>query len=98
MGRILVSCVLVAIFLFHCSNQHHTPEDQVLVYVGEKTITIQDFIRRSEYTIRPVYCRQSNYVHKKIILNSLIAEKLLAIEMEDQNDKQLNSKGFLSFI
>ena len=98
MWRIRVCFVLVSIFFFHCSNQHQIPEDQVLVYVGEKTITIQDFIRRSEYTIRPIYCRQSNYIHKKIILNSLIAEKLLAIEMENQNDKQLNSEGFLSFI
>lgn len=98
MGRIRVCFVLVSIFFFHCSNQNYAPEDQVLVYIGEKTITIQDFIRRSEYTIRPVYCRQSNYIHKKIILNSLIAEKLLAIEMEDKNDKQLNSEGFLSFI
>ena len=35
--------------------------------VGEKIITKQDFIRRAEYTIRPDYCRQSNYIHKKII-------------------------------
>ena len=98
MRRIRVCFVLVSLFIFYCSDYYSIPEDQVLAYVGKKTITIQDFIRRSEYTIRPIYCKQSNYIHKKIILNSLIAEKLLAIEMEDQNDKQLKSKGFLSFI
>ncbi len=98
MRRIRPCIVLIAIFFSHCSDQSRVYDDQVLAYVGAKTITIQDFIRRSEYTIRPVYCRQSNYIHKKIILNSLIAEKLLAIEMENQNDKKMESKGFLSFI
>ena len=40
------------------------PEEVILARVGEKLITIQDFIRRSEYTIRPDYCRQDNYIQK----------------------------------
>ena len=75
------------IFLFltlSCSENPSVPEEVILARVGEKLITIQDFIRRSEYTIRPDYCRQNNYIHKKIVLNSLIAEKLTSLEFEKQ--------------
>lgn len=40
-------------------------------------------MRRSEYTIRPQYCAGDNYIHRKIVLNSLIAEKLLALEHQN---------------
>ena len=73
-------------------------EDLVLAIIGNKTITIQDFIRRSEYTIRPSYCSRSNYLHKKIVLNSLIAEKLTATEMENADDKLLESDHFKNFL
>ena len=66
-------------FFFSCTQnneQHQIPEEVVLARVGHEVITIQDFIRRAEYAIRPDYCRQDNYIHKKIVLNSLIGEKL----------------------
>ncbi len=57
------------------------PQEQILVKIGDKaTISLNEFIHRAEYTPRPAYCRHNSYLHKKIILNSLIAEKLLAIE------------------
>ena len=77
------------ILLFSCTKQDleypKIPEAVILARIGPEVITIQDFIRRSEYTIRPKYCRQDNYIHKKIILNSLIGEKLTSIEQEKQN-------------
>ena len=84
--------------LFGCSVQAPVPEELILARVGSSILTIQDFIRRSEYTIRPVYCRQKNYIHKKIILNSLIAEKLTALEFEKEaqaTQKDKNREGFL---
>ena len=51
-----------------------------LIIVGDKVITKKDFLRRSEYAIRPSYCKSNGDIDKKIILNSLIAEKLFAIE------------------
>ena len=48
---------------------------------------VNDFIKRCEYVPRPPYCRGDNYIHKKIALNSLIAEKLLALEFEKNNLK-----------
>ena len=85
---------LLVIFLFSCSKQSSIPEEIILARVSTGVITIQDFIRRAEYTIRPDYCRQDNYIHKKIILNSLIAEKLTALEYEkyskDEEDEDLD--------
>jgi hypothetical protein len=49
--------------------------------VGDRVITKSEFIRRVEYTPRPAYCRGDNNIHKKIVLNSLIAEKLLALDI-----------------
>ena len=59
--------------------------EPVLARVGSKTISVGEFIRRAEYTPRPPYCRGDTYIHKKIILNSLIAEKLFALEAGDDN-------------
>ena len=70
----------------------------ILAKVADKYITIQDFIQRSEYTIRPDYCKKSNYIHKKIILNSLIAEKMIALEMENRFEDTYKSKFFDYFI
>ena len=59
------------------------PSIDTLVLINNKVITKNDFLRRAEYTIRPTYCNSDNNVDKKIILNSLIAEKLYAIENSD---------------
>jgi hypothetical protein len=67
------------LFLLSCSSDNSIDEP-VLAQIGEKYITGDEFLLRSVYTIRPAWCRNDNYVHKKIALNSLIAEKLLAIE------------------
>ena len=92
--------VFTALLLNNCSNKNTVSQLDldVLAQVGNKIISKQDFMRRAEYTIRPDYCRQSNYIHKKIILNSLIAEKLTALEMEDKEDELLESKNFHYFL
>ena len=98
MFRALSCIIIVAIIAPSCSKPQRIKEDLVLAIIGNKTITIQDFIRRSEYTIRPSYCSRSNYLHKKIVLNSLIAEKLTATEMENADDKLLESDHFKNFL
>ena len=62
------------------------PYENILVRIGDKTISMNEFIRRAEYTIRPRYCNSDNYIHKKIVLNSLIAEKLMALEAGKDNE------------
>ncbi len=53
---------------------------------------MDEFIRRAEYTIRPDYCQGQNYIHKKIVLNSLIAEKMLAMEAGSDNELSRNDE------
>jgi len=57
----------------------------ILATILDKPIMVNDFIKRCEYVPRPAYCRANNYIHKKIALNSLIAEKLLSIEFDKEN-------------
>ena len=59
------------------------PKNNIIAKIGDKIITVDEFIKRSEYTVRPAYCRGDNIIHKKIILNSLIGEKLLSLEAMD---------------
>ena len=92
----ILKFILFALFiglLLSCAKKEKDsiPESQVLARMGDRVITKNDFIQRAEYTIRPPYCKNDNYVHKKIVLNSLIAEKLFAMEGDSselaQNEK-----------
>ncbi len=78
------------VLLSHCSTQKPASHETILAKVGDKTISVNEFIRRAEYTPRPAYCRGENYIHRKIILNSLVAEKLLALEAGEDNDLTRN--------
>jgi len=85
--------------LFSCQKERPGETDEtILVKIGDLvTISKNEFIRRAEYTIRPPYAKHNSYIHKKIILNSLIAEKLFAIQESDSSDL-LKSEGFLAFL
>ncbi|MEL1236304.1 MAG: hypothetical protein VXA61_06475, partial [Candidatus Neomarinimicrobiota bacterium] len=92
---------LLFIFFYSCSRnkvQHQVPDSVVLARIGNEIITVQDFIRRSEYAIRPDYCRQDNYIHKKIVLNSLIGEKLLSLEEKNNfiNNEDINLGSYFT--
>lgn len=71
-------------------------DQNILAKVGDKVITVDEFYRRAEYTIRPNYCKTFNNIDKKIILNSLIAEKLLAMET-DENSAIYTNKRIKNF-
>jgi hypothetical protein len=69
-----------ALIIISCVNK--TPEqsaEKIIARIGDKTISMDEFVSRAEMTIRPEYCRGEKDIHKRIILNSLIAEKLLAL-------------------
>lgn len=94
--RLVVTAVVL--LLVACSSNNISdnaesalPDSLILARVGDRVITTQDFIRRAEYVPRPDYCLGSSYIDKKIILNSLIAEKLLALE---QNSGALDSNRY----
>lgn len=82
---LLVFLILSAV-LISCRQEQNPDSTAIIVAkVGDKIITKADFIRRAEYTLRPNYCKSDSYIHRKIVLNSLIAEKLLALEAGDSN-------------
>ena len=74
------------VFIASCAKDENVqPKETILAKIGDKTISKNEFIRRAEYTVRPPYCNTSLTSHKMIVLNSLIAEKLLSIEASDSN-------------
>ena len=90
--------IIFSFLIISCQKtEEQEPTEQILARVGDKTITVNEFIRRAEYTIRPVYCNNDNYIHRKIILNSLIAEKLLALEAGDENPL-VNNRYFQDYL
>lgn len=81
-----------------CSERNvEDKKDVILAKVANKTISLKEFIRRAEYTIRPQYCNGSNNLHKKIVLNSLIAELMLANELGENNELEQNQQ-FQSYL
>ena len=74
---------LAILALTGCSKKEEIVDapGKPLVKIGDVIITEDEFIKRAEYTIRPVYCKGNLNIHKKVVLNSLIAEKLLALEV-----------------
>ncbi len=76
---------LAAAVLLFASCQKKIKKDEILAVVGDRVITTDEFIRRAEYTIRPPYCKMDYYLQKKIVFNSLIAEKLFALEAGEDN-------------
>lgn len=95
---ILVISGLSTVFISSCGKKNEKiPESKILAKVGDKVITTDEFIRRAEYTIRPRYCKMDNYIHKKIVFNSLLGEKLLAMEADEDNPLRKN-EAFLAYV
>lgn len=90
--RFLFVLILVLQTVIFCQDEN------IIAQINDRVITKEDFILRSEYTIRPSYCKSNNQIHKKIILNSLIAEKLMALEVEPYISTENFSDNFLTGI
>ena len=99
MDKVLTLFIIQSIALFiSCEkpvNSNLNSRRNILAQVGNKIITVNDFIKRCEYVPRPAYCKGDNYIHKKIALNSLIAEKLLAIDFEKQDYQLTESQNYI---
>ena len=98
MNRLFSLGFLFTICFIGCSVQPEVPEEQILARIGSSIITTQEFIRRAEYALRPAYCRQANYVHKKIVLNSMIAEKLTAMEFDKKLEPRMSGNHLEAFL
>ena len=85
--------IVFTLIMTSCSKvKKQEQEEVILAQIGDKTISLNEFIRRTELTIRPNYCNGDNNIHKKIILNSLIAEKMLALEAGENNALDQNEQ------
>src|SRR3990172_2854323 len=76
-----------AIILIGINSPSLTAQEKILAKVGNKQITVKEFLIRSELTIRP-----NNFKDKETTLNNLIAEKILAIESEKKSDFVRNNR------
>ena len=88
----IVALYLVLILFISCQQKQKEPTEKILVRIQDKSISVNEFIRRAEYTIRPSYCKGNHNLDKKNIINSLIAEKLMAIEATDTNTFIMNDR------
>jgi hypothetical protein len=93
----VLTLLLESGFLLFCAKHEAKTEAIVMARVGDKSITLEEFIQRAEYTIRPRYCNGNSGLEKKIVLNSLLAEKMLALEAGQQN-KLAKSDHFKRFV
>ncbi|MCB0283096.1 MAG: hypothetical protein KDF60_10985 [Calditrichaeota bacterium] len=83
---VFITSIAFLLFVQACTKeQPEQPDEKILARIGDKTISVNEFIRRAEYTVRPPYCNSSMTSHKMIVLNSLIAEKLLSMEATDSS-------------
>ncbi|MBN1780826.1 hypothetical protein JW948_06865 [bacterium] len=98
MRKIIIGAGCILIVLAGCHRKTETAAETIIARIGDRTISKNEFIRRAEYTIRPDYCKfGDNIIHKKIILNSLIAEKLMALEAGGEN-ALMQSERFQAFV
>lgn len=77
--------ILFSIFLVSTPTISKESKEEILAKVGNRVITVGEFLERSELTVRP-----NNFKDKNTTLNNLIVEKLLALEAE--RDKKSISK------
>ncbi len=84
--HITAGLTMLALLGLSCRPRGEPPQETALARIGDRVITVDEFLRRAEYTPRPPYCRGDSYIHRKIVLNTLIAEKLLALEAGQDND------------
>lgn len=88
----ITTSILLSLLIISCGDK--TPkelQEKILVNIADQaTISVNEFLRRAEYVPRPDYCKANTYLHKKIILNSLIAEKILALEAKKDSTLKNN--------
>ena len=79
-----ILAILAIVTLSFCSKEmNNDVPETIIARIGDKTISKHEFIKRCEYTIRPGFLNNNTPIHKRMILNSLIAEKLIALESGD---------------
>jgi len=95
---LLLPILFFCLDIISANNDSLVTKPKILIAkVADREITLDDFLSRSEYTIRPAYCKGNTNIDKKIVLNSLIAEKILSFQPEIRN-KLLQNEMFTNLI
>ena len=91
--------ILLLLLTLMCSNTSKTDgsNETILVRIADQLITVQDFLNRMELSPRPFYCSGNSEKEKAIALNSMIAEKMLAIEAGEKC-RPLENELFSAYI
>jgi len=76
--KIFFFLVASVFLLINCTVS--TQDDPVLARVSDRTITRSEFQDRADLTVRPAYASGNSRRARNILLNTLIAEKILALE------------------
>ena len=77
-----------------CSNLVEKNKPLATVYGNE--ISVEEFITRSEYSIRPDFCNENSIKDKKIILKNLILEKLISNKYIENNNLSKNQQDYIT--
>jgi hypothetical protein len=68
----------------YCSKKSVEQQGTILAKVADRNITLSEFELRTEFTVRPKYPALNDDEIKRLCLNNLIAEKLLALEGQQE--------------
>lgn len=82
--KFILFLILISLLVFSCSKKEKKKVDPkyIVAIIAKDTIFVNDIIKRSEYNVRPPYCDNNKMYDKRVILNSLIAEHLYAMETD----------------
>ncbi len=47
----------ISLFIFCTQNQTEIPQKKILAKIGNRSISVNEYIERVEYTIRSAYCK-----------------------------------------
>lgn len=83
---------LVILALTAACERTPDSDEVIIARIGDRTISRNEFISRAEYTIRPPFAKGDHYIQRKIVLNSLVAEKLFALEAGEKNELAENEQ------
>ncbi len=71
--------LFASIFNISCGKRIESKKHEIiLARIGDKTISVNEFIRRLEYTVRPPYCSENINIHKKIVRPVYLMQLTLA--------------------
>jgi len=96
-AQIFIILIFLSAILSSCSENKSEEKSKILAIIDDRVITVSEYIERAELTPRQPYCSSNTPRDKAIVLNTLIAEKVLAIEVQDDPDLA-NNERFQSYL